>query len=274
MQINVETKPVASAAYNTRKKRLVETIDRLYHRGAKVPLQKVIARVHPADMASILDELPPAHVVDIFYAITDTEMAAEVFHQLSPSLRTEVMTESPVDKLAAVLQHLAPDDLADLIGDLPDDQRAQLMALLDRESKDEVESLLKYDPNSAGGIMTTDFFSLPHTLTVEEAIENIRSREDVEMVFYLYLTDEAGRLVGVVSLRQLLLARPGTPLDKVMNRRVMKVTTDADQTTVAMRSRSTTCSPYRWWTRRTCWSAWSRSTTSSTSSKRKRLVTC
>jgi hypothetical protein len=73
MQINVETKPVASAAYNTRKKRLVETIDRLYHRGAKVPLQKVIARVHPADMASILDELPPAHVVDIFYAITDTE---------------------------------------------------------------------------------------------------------------------------------------------------------------------------------------------------------
>jgi magnesium transporter len=75
----------------------------------------------------------------------------------------------------------------------PEDQRAQLMALLDRDSKDEVESLLKYDPNSAGGIMTTDFFSLPHTLTVEEAIENIRSREDVEMVFYLYLTDEAGR---------------------------------------------------------------------------------
>ena len=70
MQINVETKPVASAAYQTKKKRLVETIDRLYHRDARVPLQKMISRVHPADMASILDELPPAHVVDIFHALS------------------------------------------------------------------------------------------------------------------------------------------------------------------------------------------------------------
>jgi magnesium transporter len=234
MQINVEAKPPASAAYDTRKKRLVETIDRLYLRDAKGSLQKMISRIHPADMAAILDDLPPAHVVDVFYAIADSAMAADVFNQLSPDLRTQVMTESPIEKLAGVLEHLPPDDLADLIGDLPEDQRAELMALLDRESKDEVESLLQYDPNSAGGIMTTDFFSLPHTLTIEEAIENIRNREDVEMVFYLYLTDEAGRLVGVVSLRQLLLTRSGTPLHKVMNRRVMKVTTDADQTTVAM----------------------------------------
>jgi magnesium transporter len=129
-----------------------------------------------------------------------------------PGLAQQVMTESPIEKLARVLEHLPPDDLADLIGDLPEEQREQLMALLGRESKDEIESLLKYDPNSAGGIMTTDLFSLPHTLTIEEAIESIRSREDVEMVFYLYLTDEAGRLVGVVSLRQLLLTRAGTRL--------------------------------------------------------------
>jgi len=234
MQINVEAKPPASAAYDTRKKRLVETIDRLYLRDAKGSLQKMISRIHPADMAAILDDLPPAHVVDVFYSIADSAMASDVFNQLSPDLRTQVMTESPIEKLAGVLEHLPPDDLADLIGDLPEDQRAELMALLDRESKDEVESLLQYDPNSAGGIMTTDFFSLPHTLTIEEAIESIRNREDVEMVFYLYLTDEGGRLVGVVSLRQLLLTRSGTPLHKVMNRRVMKVTTDADQTTVAM----------------------------------------
>jgi len=185
-------------------------------------------------MAAILDDLPPAHVVDVFHAIADTRMAADVFNQLPVDRRTQLLTESSIEKLAGVLEHLPPDDLADLIGDLPEDQREQLMALLGRDSKDEVESLLQYDPNSAGGIMTTDFFSLPHSLSVEEAIENIRSREDVEMVFYLYLTDEMGRLVGVVSLRQLLLTRAGTPLHKVMNRRVMKVTTDTDQTTVAM----------------------------------------
>lgn len=234
MHINVETKPIASGAYDARKKRLVETIERLHHRGAKVPLQKVIAKLHPADMAAILDDLPPADAEDVFGLIADTELAAEVFHQLSPDLRAGVLRESPIERLAAVLQHLAPDDLADLIGDLPENQRAQLMALLDRESKEEVETLLGYAPDSAGGIMTTEFFSLPHNLTVEEAIENIRSREDVEMIFYLYLVDEAGRLVGVVSLRQLLLARAGAPLHSVMTRRVMKVTTDANQTTVAM----------------------------------------
>jgi magnesium transporter len=234
MQINVETKPPASAAYDLKKKRLVETIDRLYLRDAKASLQKMISRIHPADMAAILDDLPPAHVVDVFYAIADTDDGRRRLQPVGAQLAQSGDDRVAHRKTGRRPEHLPPDDLADLIGDLPEDQREQLMALLDRESKDELESLLQYDPNSAGGIMTTDLFSLPHTLTVEEAIENIRSREDVEMVFYLYLTDEAGRLVGVVSLRQLLLTRPGTPLHKVMNRRVMKVTTDADQTTVAM----------------------------------------
>ena len=233
MQLSIENKPTAAAAYDTKKKRLVETIHRLYVRDARASLQKMLAKVHPADLASVLDDLPPAHVVDVFSAIADSESAAEVFSQLPRDLRRQVLTESKVDQLARVLEHVPPDELADLIGDLPEDQREQLMALLGHESKDEVESLLQYSPDSAGGIMTTDIFSLPHTLTVEQAIENIRSHEDVEMVFYLYLTDEEGGLAGVVSLRQLLLTAPGTLLNKIMNRRVMKVTTDDDQTTVA-----------------------------------------
>ncbi|MCB1943662.1 MAG: magnesium transporter [Candidatus Accumulibacter sp.] len=234
MQINIESKPAASATYDRKKKRLVETIDRLYARNARASLQKMLSKIHPADLASVLDDLPPAHLVDIFYAIADTAMAADVFSQLPPDLREQVMRESSLERLAGVLEHVPPDELADLIGELPEEQREQLLALLGRESQDEVESLLQYDPDSAGGIMTTDIFSLPQTLSVEEGIENIRSHEDVEMVFYLYLTDEAGRLAGVVSLRQLLLARPDTPLHKIMNRRVMKVSTDTDQTTVAM----------------------------------------
>ena len=233
MQLSIENKPTAAAAYDTKKKRLVETIHRLYVRDARASLQKMLAKLHPADLASVLDDLPPAHVVDVFSAITDSDAAAEVFSQLPRDLRRQVLTESKVDQLARVLEHVPPDELADLIGDLPEDQREQLMALLGHESKGEVESLLQYSPDSAGGIMTTDIFSLPHTLTVEQAIENIRSHEDVEMVFYLYLTDEEGGLAGVVSLRQLLLTAPGTLLNKIMNRRVMKVTTDDDQTTVA-----------------------------------------
>jgi len=234
MHINIETKPVASVSYDAKKKRLVDTIERLHHRGAKPSLQKVMSRVYPADLAAILDDLASVDAVDVFCTIGETQLAADVFHQMSTDLRKQVLAEAPVGKLAEVLQHLPPDDLADLIGDVPDDQRAQLMALLDRESKEELETLLAYAPDSAGGIMTTEFFALPQNMTVEEAIENIHSREDVEMVFYLYLIDEAGKLVGVVSLRQLLIARPGTLLHSIMNRRVIKVATDTDQVRVAM----------------------------------------
>lgn len=234
MQINVETKPVTNFGYDARKKRLVDTIDRLYHREAKAPLQKLISRLHPADMAAILDELPNEHVSDIFYTIADNRMAADVLGQMSEDLRHQVITESPLEKLARILEGLPPDDLADIMGTMPEEQRNQLIALLGRESKDELETLLRYDPDSAGGIMTTDFFSLPHSMTVEEAVANIRGRADVEMVFYLYLIDEAGCLVGVVSMRQLLVNPADVPLHMIMNRRVIKVNTSSDQTTVAM----------------------------------------
>ena len=234
MHIHVDTKPVTPNTYDTKKKRLIETIDRLYHRDARSSLQKMLGRLHPADLAAILDDLPPEHMVDIFHVLDDKALASEVFGQMNQGLRQRVMTESSPTQLASLLERLPPDDLADLIGDLPEDQRTELMALLGRDSKAEVETLLKYDPNSAGGIMTTDIFSLPHSLTVEQAIDNIRGREAVEMVFYLYLTDEDRRLVGVVSLRQLLLSRPNTVLHNIMNRRVMSVTTDTDQTTVAL----------------------------------------
>ncbi|NCA70138.1 MAG: magnesium transporter [Sphingobacteriia bacterium] len=234
MQIDIKTEPQTAASYSIKKKRLVETINRLYRRNARVSLGKILSRIHPADLAAILDELPLADVAGVFNLIPDKVLAADVFNQLSQTLCKQVIAQSPAETIAVVLKHLPPDDLADLIGDLPEEQSAHLMALLDLESKREIESLLKYDPSSAGGIMTTDFFALPQTLTVEEAIENIRGRENVEMIFYLYLTDEAGHLVGVVSLRQLLLAPPGATLRAIMNPSVLKVSTDTDETTVAM----------------------------------------
>ncbi|MCB1966595.1 MAG: magnesium transporter, partial [Candidatus Accumulibacter sp.] len=98
MQLSIENKPTAAAAYDTKKKRLVETIDRLYVRDARASLQKMLAKVHPADLASVLDDLPPAHVVDVFSAIADSESAAEVFSQLPRDLRRQVLTESKVDQ--------------------------------------------------------------------------------------------------------------------------------------------------------------------------------
>ena len=82
MHINVDNKPITPNTYDSKKKRLIETIDRLYHRDARGPLQKMLARIHPADLAAILDELPPEDAEDIFHALGDKEMAAEVFNQM------------------------------------------------------------------------------------------------------------------------------------------------------------------------------------------------
>ncbi len=235
MQLDTENTnaQALSAAYDIKKQRLVETINRLYLRNAKASLENMISRIHPADMAAVLEELPTAYVVNVFHTMTDKEMAADTFRQLPIDLGKQVVQESSPEQLTQVFKHLPPDDLADLIGDLPEERRDTLMALLDKESQGEVEALLKYDPDTAGGIMTTDLFVLSQNLTVEKAINDVRGREDVEVIFYLYLTDDDGRLVGVISLRQLLLARPGLQLHEIMNPNVMKVTTDTDEVTVA-----------------------------------------
>lgn len=106
MHINVDTQPLTANTYDARKKRLVETIDRLYHRDARGSLQKMMARIHPADMATILDALPPEHAVDIFHVLGDKELAAEVFNQMPTGLHTRVMTESSASQLASLLERL------------------------------------------------------------------------------------------------------------------------------------------------------------------------
>jgi len=101
------------------------------------------------------------------------------------------------------------------------------------EDSQEVQDLLEHPKETAGRLMNTDFFSLPEQITVEEAIKQVRAASEREMVFYIYVTDKEDRLVGVVSLRQLLVVPPDTPLQKIMNPEVISVTTDTDQEEVA-----------------------------------------
>jgi magnesium transporter len=108
MHIDVDTKPVTPNTYDTKKKRLIETIDRLYHRDARSSLQKMLGRLHPADLASILDDLPPEHMVDIFHVLDDKALASEVFGQMNQGLRQRVMTESSPDATGQPARTSAP----------------------------------------------------------------------------------------------------------------------------------------------------------------------
>jgi len=128
---------------------------------------------------------------------------------------------------------LETDDAAEFISALPEETAQEVLERMRVEDSTDVQGLLQYEPETAGRIMTPNVFSLSEDLAVSEAIHAIQTAEDLEMVFYLYVVDDRRHLVGVVSLRQLLMVPPSTPLKKIMTTNVISVKTDTDQEEVA-----------------------------------------
>ncbi|MDH3881328.1 MAG: magnesium transporter [Desulfobacteraceae bacterium] len=141
---------------------------------------------------------------------------------------------SPVGEIAEILEHMPNDDLADLLGKIPDVQAKVLLDLMTKKTSEEVEELLDYDPKTAGGIMVSDFIALKEEASAKEAIETLQEDYfDTEMPFYLYVIGDFGHLKGVVSLRQLVVVPPDTNLKSIMNIEVVNVRTNTDQEQVA-----------------------------------------
>ncbi|MBM4431734.1 MAG: magnesium transporter, partial [Chloroflexi bacterium] len=127
---------------------------------------------------------------------------------------------------ADVLEEMAPDEAADLLADLHPEKRAELLELMDDEDASDVQKLLTYPENTAGGIMTTEFATMPAGLTVAEALDYLRGSRDAledEALYYVYVVDDAQKLQGVISLRDLVLAKPDTPVDQIMQRDTITV---------------------------------------------------
>jgi magnesium transporter len=132
-----------------------------------------------------------------------------------------------------LLEKVSADDRADILNLLPEEKANSVLKAFDSEESEELEELMSYAPDTAGGIMSVDPFSLSENTTAAEAVTNIQSSEDAEMVFYLYVTDEKEKLTGVVSLRDLVVAPPNSTLKSFMLTNVVAVTTDTDQEEVA-----------------------------------------
>jgi Mg/Co/Ni transporter MgtE len=129
---------------------------------------------------------------------------------------------------------MSPDDAADLVADLSDETRQEILALMERDEAEEVKELLAYPEDTAGGMMTTEFVTIPATLTAAQAIDRLRELEpDAETIYYVYVTDEDGCLVGVLSLRDLIVAKPDTPIKDVMIPEPVTVGVLADEDEVA-----------------------------------------
>jgi magnesium transporter len=206
--------------------------------GTMTPLKLSISReklkdIHPADLADLLEELDRDERVEMMTALGH-ETAADVLEQAEPGVQTTVIQELPTERAADVLDEMAPEEAADLLGGLPDHRADELIALMEEEKAEEVARLLEYPPETAAGKMTTEFIALPATMTVEQVLARLReTRPDDETIYYLYVVDAEEHLVGVLSIRSLIVSPPATPISQVMRTNVVFVEPDANIQDVA-----------------------------------------
>jgi magnesium transporter len=212
---------------------LVSTVIKLIKRNAAPNLRKVIAKTHSADIARWFPHLRVDEKLLLFRLVAHEELMGDVLRELNTDDRLLFLEEVETATLADILRGMAPDDVSDLIADLPEDRRAEYVALIEGDASEDVQQLLEYEEKTAGSIMNPQFFSLPEDMTASDAVLRIQEMADVEMVFYVYVVDSEMRLEGVISLRQLVTTPPHTPLRDLMTRRLYKVHVTAPQEEVA-----------------------------------------
>jgi magnesium transporter len=194
----------------------------------------MINKLHPADIAQVMQQLGPSDRFFLFGLISEKEKTAEVLSELNPPSRSELLEQLDPKKIAEIFKEMSPDDLADIIGDMPKDVANKVLESLGKKDSEQIQELLKYEEDTAGGIMSTHFLALNENITVKEALERIRAAsDDIEVSFYLYLIDDFQHLTGIISFRKLLTSALDTSLKKLMKTDVISVRVDEDQEDVA-----------------------------------------
>jgi magnesium transporter len=213
---------------------LLDTVRRLNRRGAVAHLLKLLLKTHPADLAWVFRHLTTVERKKVFNVIAQTEMVGDFLSEVDQAIMLELVHDLTPKFMVAVMSEMASDDVADLLEALPEEMANEIRELMAEEDRDEVDELLQYHPESAGGLMSPDFLALDGELSAGDAVKIVQERsEEMEMSFYLYITHEDGQLAGVISLRELLMHPPYRQLKNIMNTNVTAVTTDTDQEEVA-----------------------------------------
>src|SRR5262245_17580229 len=194
---------------------MLDSVRRLVRGGATARALNVLRKGRPADVAQVLHTLNDLDRNAVFIALAraETELAAASLSELELQEGVELLKTLAPEEIAQVLQELPSDDAALFIAELPEELQERLLDLMRVEASTDVQELLSFPEGTAGRIMTPDVFALKEDLTVSEAIAAIQgASREVEMVYYLYVVDERNHLVGVLSMRQLLLVPPTSPL--------------------------------------------------------------
>src|ERR1051326_7132442 len=176
-----------------------------------------LTRLHPVEIARLAESLSYQHGAEIVESLDD-ETAAETLEEMAAERQAQILGDMDEERAADILEHMSPDEAADVLGDLPVAKAEDLLNRMGDEEQSEVAELLPYADDTAGGLMTTEFVTLPRDLTVGEALARLREMaETPNMIYYLYVVEDedSWKLAGVIALRSLILADPGAPLSEV-----------------------------------------------------------
>src|SRR6476646_9050887 len=215
---------------------VLDSVKRLMRMGATSNLVNLLQKQHPADLAQLFSELPDKERQSAFTLLAErnAKLAMEALSELGPEAGAALLRERSAEEIVKLAQVLPSDDAAALIDYLPEELSATVLELLQkRPAGGDVGDLLEYAEQTAGRIMNPKVFALAEDMTASEAITALQGSRDVEVVFYLYVVDARRHLVGVVSLRRLLLVSPDTPRKRIMTTDLISVRADMDQEEVA-----------------------------------------
>jgi len=188
-----------------------------------------LEQMHPADLADIVEELSPEDREAIIEAI-DTEVAAEALSEMDPETQAQIIESLDASKAADILEEMAPDEAADVLGELPEEASEEILEEMESAPKAEVEELLEYDEDTAGGLMNTEFIAVHENANVADAIDALRQRQElVDSINTVFLTDTDDRLRAALPVGRLFLAKPSTPVSDLVREddEVIQTTTDA-----------------------------------------------
>ena len=196
-----------------------------------------LARLHPVEIARLAEALSYHHGSEVVEALDD-ETAAETLEEMQAERQARILGDMDEERAADILEWMSPDEAADVLGDLPEEKAEELLGLMEDEEQAEVAELLPYADDTAGGLMTTEFVTVPRDLTVGEALARLREMaETPNMIYYFYVVeeDQPWKLVGVIALRSLILSDPSAPLEEVMRTELQTAHPDEAAEAVAQR---------------------------------------
>jgi magnesium transporter len=196
-------------------------------------LEEIINQLHPADVAQILNDLPSEYHF-ILFSLLSAEIASDVLPELHDDIREEILSNLDQPDLIPIIDEMDTDDAADIISELEDDVSRDLLEKIDEEDSEQIRKLLTYDEESAGGLMQTEIIAVYKSKKRDQLIEYIRENHDeVENIHYVFVIEKDYRLIGILDITKLLLAKPESSADEMMDPDVISVRVDVDQEQVA-----------------------------------------